>query len=130
VAVWRETLLAQAVLLGNTKGYRHHPQLRRFQAQGSPVAAVATYLSGIHREAMQRRYCFDPSKIAAKRVRKPILETRGQLLYEWEHLKAKVRVRSPAWFEHIQDVAEPEAHPLFCIEPGPVRDWERVPEGG
>ena len=27
VACWRESLLAQAVLAGRTRGYRHHPQL-------------------------------------------------------------------------------------------------------
>jgi hypothetical protein len=33
VAAWREALLAQAVLAGATRGYRHHPQLDRFRAQ-------------------------------------------------------------------------------------------------
>ena len=27
VALWREALLAKAVLRGETRGYRHHPQL-------------------------------------------------------------------------------------------------------
>jgi hypothetical protein len=27
VALWREALLAQAVLRGKTRGYKHHPQL-------------------------------------------------------------------------------------------------------
>ena len=31
VALWREALLAQKVLQGGTKGYKHHPQLARFQ---------------------------------------------------------------------------------------------------
>ena len=31
VALWREALLAQAVLKGGTAGYRHHPQLLRFK---------------------------------------------------------------------------------------------------
>ena len=30
VALWREALLAQAVLRGKTSGYKHHPQLERF----------------------------------------------------------------------------------------------------
>nr|WP_253280607.1 pyrimidine dimer DNA glycosylase/endonuclease V [Arcanobacterium phocae] len=33
IAGWREGLLAQKVLAGLTKGYRHHPQLERFRAQ-------------------------------------------------------------------------------------------------
>ena len=31
VALWREGLLARKVLLGQTKGYTHHPQLIRFR---------------------------------------------------------------------------------------------------
>ena len=31
VALWRESLLAQAVLAGRTRGYRSHPQLERFR---------------------------------------------------------------------------------------------------
>jgi Pyrimidine dimer DNA glycosylase len=34
VALWREALLAQAVLRGRTRGYRHHPQLARFEDVG------------------------------------------------------------------------------------------------
>jgi hypothetical protein len=41
VACWRESLLAQAVLAGRTKGYRNHPQLRRFAAQPDACASVA-----------------------------------------------------------------------------------------
>lgn len=36
IAGWREGLLAQAVLLGRTKGYRNHPQLDRFRAHRDP----------------------------------------------------------------------------------------------
>ena len=126
VAVWRESLLAQAVLLGNTKGYRHHPQLKRFLEQASPVAGIATYLTGIHREALRRGYHFDKSKIAPNRMRKQIPETQGQLLYEWEHLRSKVNVRSPEWFKTIKTIKTPDAHPLFRIIPGPVQEWEQI----
>lgn len=34
VAGWREALLAQKVLRGETTGYRHHPQLERFRGSG------------------------------------------------------------------------------------------------
>jgi len=44
VAAWREGLLAQKVLRGETRGYTRHPQLTRFQAQPEPVQAIATYL--------------------------------------------------------------------------------------
>ncbi len=35
VAGWREALLAQKVLRGETTGYRHHPQLERFRRTGA-----------------------------------------------------------------------------------------------
>ena len=47
VACWRETLLAQKVLRGLTRGYTNHPQLIRFRAHPQPLEAVATYLSGL-----------------------------------------------------------------------------------
>ena len=39
-ACWRETLLAQAVLAGRTRGYTRHPQLARFQELPDPLGAV------------------------------------------------------------------------------------------
>jgi hypothetical protein len=51
VALWREGLLAQAVLRGRTNGYVHHPQLERFRAESSPLGAIADYLRGVHGEA-------------------------------------------------------------------------------
>ena len=36
VALWREGLLARKVLLGDTQGYRNHPQLDRFKACDTP----------------------------------------------------------------------------------------------
>jgi hypothetical protein len=127
LAVWREALLAQAVLLGRTKGYRKHPQLERFLAQEDPVACVATYLAGILAEANRRGYRFDASKIDPRRTVRTMAETDGQLRYEWRHLREKLRLRSPAALEAARDVGEPRAHPLFAIVPGDVRDWEKRP---
>jgi hypothetical protein len=47
VALWREGLLALAVLRGEARGYRHHPQLERFLARRDPVAAIDCYLSRV-----------------------------------------------------------------------------------
>src|SRR6188474_2848035 len=83
VAAWREALLAQKVLAGTTKGYRHHPQLVRFQAQSEPLAAIATFLAGLAEEAKRRGYLFDVTRISRPRFTGKIPETTGQLLYEW-----------------------------------------------
>jgi hypothetical protein len=39
VALWREGLLARAVLRGKTRGYRHHPQLER-ERTATPTCVV------------------------------------------------------------------------------------------
>src|SRR5215469_13636323 len=56
VALWREALLAQKVLQGRTRGYRHHPQLFRFQATRNPAATIASYLAVVHEESVRRGY--------------------------------------------------------------------------
>jgi len=122
VALWRESLLAQAVLAGRTRGYTNHPQLDRFRAQPNPLACVATYLCEIAREASRRGYSFDESKVRDERTRKKLPVTRGQLEYEWTHLAAKLRRRSPRW----EIATEPRVHPLFVIVEGDVESWERV----
>jgi hypothetical protein len=125
VAAWREALLAQAVLRGRTKGYRRHPQLTRFRAAPAPVRAIAFYLRAIRAEAVRRGYRFDAARIAKVRQAKPIPATRGQIEYEWEHLKAKLRQRDPTWLARLGAVASPTPHPLFRVVPGPVEAWER-----
>ena len=82
VALWREALLAQKVLRGKTRGYRHHPQLRRFSPLADPPAALATYLAEVHAEATRRGYKFNAERIGRRRFSGKITETHGQLLYE------------------------------------------------
>ncbi|MBF0341692.1 MAG: DNA lyase [Magnetococcales bacterium] len=125
VAVWREALLAQAVLRGETRGYRHHPQLLRFREQPDPLASIAGYLLAVHLEANERGYRFDPTRIAQPPGDGVIEETQGQVLYEWQHLQHKLAVRSPETLAMWQAVDTPEAHPLFQIVQGVVRPWER-----
>ena len=127
VALWREALLAQAVLLGRTRGYTRHPQLERFRTAADPVASIVGYLHVVADEATSRGYTFDVTRIVTSPTEvPPIAETRGQLLYEWEHLGRKLERRSPAWHGERFAGAKPSAHPLFRIVAGGVRDWERV----
>ena len=126
VALWREALLARAVLGGNTRGYRNHPQLERFRSQASPRGAISSYLHGIHAEALTRGYSFDRSKIGRARVPTPLLVTTGQVEYEWHHLLQKLAVRNPALHVRWGAIIAPECHPLFHLQPGPIEPWERV----
>lgn len=125
VALWREALLAQAVLRGHTRGYRHHPQLSRFRDHKTPIAAVGAYLSAVHREATRRQYTFDISKIGSSRKAVPIPVTSGQVQYEWSHLLAKLAVRDPARYQRLLPMQIVECHPLFQQVPGSVESWER-----
>jgi hypothetical protein len=127
VAAWREALLAQKVLSGGTRGYTRHPQLARFRATVDPMAAVGAFLDGLADEAKRRGYHFDTSKIARPGFTGQMEETSGQLLYEWKHLRAKLRVRAPETYRRFRFIEVPEPHPLFRIVPGAVRDWERQP---
>jgi hypothetical protein len=125
VAAWREALLAQKVLTGATRGYRHHPQLVRFQAQTDPVAAVASFLAGLADEAERRGYDFDTGKISPRRQAGTIPETEGQMRHEWAHLLAKLRARAPGLARELRRIRRPEPHPLFRIVAGRVNEWEK-----
>lgn len=127
VALWREGLLAQAVLRGRTKGYRQHPQLHRFRAEHSPVGALADYLRGVRAEATDRGYAFAPRKVSPARGSGTIPVTRGQLMHEWRHLLAKLAVRDPELRVRLARVKRPEPHPSFRIVPGDVEAWEKGP---
>ena len=130
VALWREGLLAQAVLLGRTRGYNHHPQLLRFRTQPSLEACIHAYLREVHAESVRRGYGFDAERIdgraVSRRVTRSVDITRGQLAYEWDHLRRKLAVRDPRWLESIAHVTQPRAHPLFRVVPGPPAAWEKV----
>lgn len=125
VALWRETLLAQAVLRGETRGYRSHPQLDRFKSHSAPLAAMSLYLMAIHTEAEARGYSFDKNKIKPTRKSVTLTVTSGQLEYEWAHLMTKLKARNPTLHRKWRVVEEPEAHPLFRVKSGEVESWER-----
>lgn len=54
IALWREAILAQKVLKGETKGYRHHPQLIRFKSHCDPEGAIGKYLLEVWKAFYQR----------------------------------------------------------------------------
>lgn len=153
VACWRETLLAQKVLRGLTRGYTNHPQLIRFRAHPQPLEAVAAYLSGLADEADARGYSFNRALIGAgdasasensagknsadksenphtSVARTPV--PLGQLEYELAFLRHKVAGRDPEWEHQLREriAARGElaacAHPLFEVVPGAIEPWEKT----
>ncbi|MBX3046894.1 MAG: DNA lyase [Anaerolineales bacterium] len=124
-ALWRETLLAQRVLQGRTRGYTQHPQLERFKGCQDPQVAIATYLDAVHVEAGRRGYRFNAELIAPLRTEETLAVSEGQLAYEWEHLLAKLKQRAPAVYAQQAGLAGPQPHPMFYVTPGPLAAWER-----
>ena len=129
VALWREALLARAVLRGKTRGYRHHPQLARFRAHARPRSAISAYLAAIHAEAHRRGYCFDGRKIGPLRRVRAIRTTTEQISHEWRHLLRKLSKRNPVMRRQWRAVRVPHCHPLFRPVRGPVEPWERNVRG-
>ena len=80
------------------------------------------YLRGIHHEALDRGYHFSEDKIGQTEFNGQILCTQGQLLYEWEHLREKLRLRDATRYREMESLQVP--HPLFNIIEGDVEDWE------
>jgi len=126
VALWREALLAQNVLIGKTVGYKNHPQLVRFKSTSNPVGAIASYLRAVAEEAKSRGYNFDNSKIQNKRINSNILVTNGQAEYEFKHLLNKLKSRDPALYKGIRGSKRIRLHPLFSKVRGGFEPWEVV----
>ena len=143
VACWRETLLAQKVLRGLTRGYMNHPQLIRFRAHPQPLEAVAAYLSGLADEADARGYSFNRALIGAgenstnensagkngtgkncadkaedpyasvARIPVPL----GQLEYELAFLQHKVAGRDPEWEHQLSERLAARGELAACAHP-------------
>ena len=95
-ALWREALLARAVLEGKTKGYTKHPQLERFKASKSPAAAINRYLETVYDESCRRGYCFNKAKLKKIPETVKLRVTTGQLRFEAGHLMKKLLKRDRA----------------------------------
>ena len=126
VALWRETLLAKKVLSNQTNGYRNHPQLRRFKSSKKPLQCINQYLEEIFNEASRRNYSFDIDKIDLKFQRSMLPVTNGQLKFEMEHLKKKLKIRGQAKLKEIKTTKIIEPHPLFRVIEGDIETWEKV----
>ncbi|MFZ4707228.1 MAG: pyrimidine dimer DNA glycosylase/endonuclease V [Bacteroidales bacterium] len=126
VALWRETLLAKNVLEGKTTGYRNHPQLGRFKSCENPLDAINQYLSTIYDASVDRHYAFDSNKFIKPEVSIFITVSEGQLLFEFEHLLRKLKVREINLYTELRETKTILPHPMFKIIKGTVERWEIV----
>ena len=125
-ASWREGLLAKNVLLGNTKGYTNHPQLIRFKNSPDPNLYIDAFLSEIYKEAVKRKFAYSKEKIRMVENISPIPVTKGQLEYEYEHLRRKLQKRSPELLVKLPSLSDLKTHPLFETIEGGIEDWEII----
>lgn len=126
VACWREGLLALNVLLGNTKGYKNHPQLERFKKSADPIQSICNYLHTLCDEADRRGYNFNRSKIPNKfMVIEKIPVTVGQIDYEFDFLKQKVLNRTGDWKYGDYRLSECLNSTFYAVW-GDVESWEKV----
>lgn len=126
VALWREALLAQAVLQGKTSGYTNHPQLIRFKETKNELGAIASYLRYVHQESENRGYKFDKNKIQKRRMNKKISVNKGQIEYEFTHLLRKLKQRDAKLYGKLKNTKVIKLHPLFVEKSGEIEDWEVV----
>ncbi len=124
VALWREALLAQKVLQGETRGYKNHPQLIRFLNTSNPLGAIASYLRIVASEAKSRGYSFDTTKVAKKYYRGKIEVTKGQVEYEFNHLLNKLKSREPKLYESLKDEKTIKVNSMFRQVDGDIENWE------
>lgn len=126
VALWRETLLAQHVLEGKTKGYTNHPQLIRFKAVENPQEAINQYLAEVWEEATIRGYKFDRTKINWDFTPIEISVTSEQINYEREHLSRKLLVRDEEKLRTLPNYSDLEVAQIFRIVEGDIEPWEII----
>jgi hypothetical protein len=126
LALWREGLLAQKVLKGKTKGYINHPQLLRFKKHSHPLKAIASYLLQVWKESSKRGYNFNKGKIGATGKTKRTKVNRGQLEYEFNLLRSKLKKRDTRKYKEMQLVKDVEPHPTFKIIAGKIESWEKT----
>ncbi len=135
LALWREALLAKKVLEGKTKGYKNHPQLIRFKQSSDPLLYINIYLKQIYDEGKKRVYKFDYSKIDEEKIEvlnilnlEKIKVTEGQVKYEFEFLKMKLKRRDFQKYLEIENIAKEKAievNPIFEVIVGEVEKWEK-----
>ncbi len=98
-----------------TKGYKNHPEIRRFKSYKNPIEAINSYLTYIWLEAERRNFNFNASKIKILKLEKIIPITTEELRFEFEHLIHKLKARDYNQFMKLRVVGfnKLDIHPVF-----------------
>ena len=134
--LWREAIMARNALeQGGEHGYYNHPQLDRFKTAADRFPGtkpIYPYLHQVYLESKRRDYDFDQSVfdgVEGKLLinKKMIPVPNGQVNFEIEHLKSKLKKRAgDAYIDFLSAFGHiPDLHPLFYMVNGDKADWER-----
>jgi hypothetical protein len=123
--LWREGIMARNALLGIKKGYFNHPQLERFKKQENSVLFIDTYLLNVYNESITRNYNFNREKFGLNFTDSKIDVTDGQILYEFKHLKRKLKIRDIYKYDELNEIKFPDVNPVFKVVKGDIELWER-----
>jgi hypothetical protein len=123
--LWREGIMARNVLLGLKKGYSNHPQLERFKKQEDPIPFIDKYLLAVYEESIKRNYNFNREKFGLNFTDSKIDVTDGQIVYEFKHLKRKLKIRDTDKYNELKKVEFPDINPVFKVIKGDIEPWER-----
>ncbi len=124
VGLWREALLAQRVIRGQTSAYSKHPQIHRFRAAPDPQVAIAAYLTDIWEEGNKRGYRFRRERIGKEGKAERMAVTRGQVEFELRWLERKLKKRCPGKLCDLP-LRDAKCHPSFFIVEGEKESWEK-----
>ena len=126
IALWREGFLARAVLKGETRGYKNHPQLIRFKNLTNPISFIDSYLLNVYEESELRSYKFNKNKIGPDFTDLKINVTRGQIQFELKHLGSKLKTRDHGKYIELLKITTPDTNPIFTVVEGDIELWEVI----
>lgn len=90
------------------------------------MSAIGFYLYHVYAEAASRGYNFAVDKILVVPTEiTPIEISEGQIRFEFELLRSRLRTRDPERCERLSGTAEIEPHPIFIVVSGNIEPWEK-----
>jgi len=122
-----EAILAYKVLTKRTKGYKNHPQLKRWTTV--PLDSLTGYIEYL---MDYKTYLMLLNVDRSKEAIPPFPEwpflvvTEGQLKYEFNHLQKKLYKRNQAQYLKNKKEKVILCHPTFETKCGGVEEWEKV----
>jgi len=100
--------------------------MNRFKALKKPLPAIDAYLKHIYIESCDRGYCFNRKKFGNRFRKAKINVTKGQIDYEFNILKKRLKIRAKDRYKELIKVKKVESNSVFRIIKGKIEDWEKV----